>query len=249
MSQQVEQEQPVVIFDHHIAAMSGMPLHRHPRGQFYFVKQGALAVVNQQGRFIAAPGHGIWVPAELEHQVIAKTDASLAHFYFAPELCPLDSEHCIALQGTGLLSGLVNEALNIPKDYQWASIHGRILRLLSDYIFLAKPLDTYLPYPHDKRLLQITERLQKHPSIKSDLVAWGKFVNASSRTLSRRFKKETGITYSEWRQRLNIQIAIKHLVLGDSISDIAHMLGYESSSAFIYMFKKQTGVTPNNYIK
>ena len=50
------------------------------------------------------------------------------------------------------------------------------------------------------------------------------------------------------KQSTNVQIAIKHIVLGDSINEIAKMLGYESSSAFIYMFKKQVGVTPNNYL-
>ncbi len=104
-----------------------------------------------------------------------------------------------------------------------------------------------LPAVKDPRLIDITRKQQKFPALKTDLVAWGKFVNASPRTLSLVFKKETGITYSEWKQMLAIHIAIIELYLGESISTIAKNLGYESSSAFIYMFKRQMNVTPSNF--
>ena len=100
----------------------------------------------------------------------------------------------------------------------------------------------------DQRLIAITSRQQKYPALKTDLVGWGKFVHASPRTLTRVFKSETGITYSEWKQIMAIHIAIIELYLGVSITMIAKNLGYESSSAFIYMFRKHMKVTPSNYL-
>ena len=240
---------PVVVINRQLLALVGIPLHTHQRGQLLFVQQGVVAVITAHGRFIAAPNQGIWIPAGQEHEVVAKTDTILTHFYFSPAQCDYAPAHCVTLQGDNFFSALVKEANTVPEVYQWESSDGRLLRLISDRICMANWVDTQLPYPNDKRLLLIVERLQKHPAIKSDLVAWGKFVNASPRTLSRRFKAETHLTYSDWRQRLNVQIAIKHLVLGDTIGDIAQMLGYRSSSAFIYMFKKQIGQTPNNYLQ
>lgn len=244
-----EKALPIVVIKRELPALAGIPLHKHKRGQLFYVRKGVIAIVTPKGRYIAAPHQGVWVPAEQEHEVVAKTDTQLIHFYLAPEQCLSTPVHCVTLQGDNFFSAIVTEASTIPSAYPWQGSDGRLLRLVRDRICRANWLDTQLPYPQDERLVLIIERLQKHPAIKSDLVAWGKFVSASSRTLSRRFKIETGMTYSDWRQRLNIQIAIKHIVLGDSISDIAKMLGYESSSAFIYMFKKQIGTTPNHYLQ
>lgn len=246
---QDESALPVVVIKREINAHLGIPLCKHQRGQLFYVQQGVVAVITEYGRLIASPNQTIWVPAGQEHEVIAKTNVVLVHFYFSPEQCQHAPAHCVTLQGDSFIGALVLEASNIPPIYPWDGSDGRLLRLIRDRICTADWVNTQLPYPKDERLKLIIDRLQKHPAIKSDLVAWGKFVHASSRTLSRRFKLEVGMTYSDWRQRLNIQIAIKHLVLGDSISDIAQMLGYKSSSAFIFMFKKQIGYTPNNYLQ
>ena len=243
-----EKESLIVVIKREIPVLAGIPLHKHKRGQLYFIQKGVIAIVTTQGRYIAAPNQGVWVPAEQEHEVIAKTDTQLIHFYLAPEQCVDTPVHCVTIKASSFFSAMAVEASTIPNTYPWEGSDGRLLRLIRDRISQADLLDTFLPYPQDDRLKLIVDRLQKHPAIKTDLVAWGKFVNASSRTLTRRFKIETGMTYSDWRQSLNIQIAIKHIVLGDSINDIAKMLGYESSSAFIFMFKKQLGVTPNNYL-
>ncbi|XQW85193.1 AraC family transcriptional regulator [Thalassotalea piscium] len=243
-----DKKPPIVVINRALSAKAGIPLYTHKRGQLLYVRKGVIAIVTPQGRFIAAPNQGIWIPPEQTHEVVAKTDTQLIHFYLAPKQCQSAPMDCMTLQGDHFFSAIVDEASIISDTYLWESSDGRLLRLVRDRIHCAARLDTQLPYPQDERLILITQRLQKHPAIKSDLVAWGKFVKASSRTLSRRFKQETGMTYSDWRQRLNVQVAIKHIVLGDSINDIAKMLGYESSSAFIYMFKKQVGITPNHYL-
>lgn len=243
-----EKELPIVVIKRELPALAGIPLYKHKRGQLFYARKGVIAIVTPKGRYIAAPNQGVWVPADHEHEVVAKTDTQLIHFYLAPEQCESAPTSCVTLQGDSFFSAIVVEATHISSTYSWEGSDGRLLRLLRDRICCANWLNTQLPYPQDERLRLIVDRLQKHPAIKSDLVAWGKFVGASSRTLSRRFKIETSMTYSDWRQRLNIQIAIKHIVLGDSINEIAKMLGYESSSAFIYMFKKQVGTTPNHYL-
>jgi AraC-like DNA-binding protein len=240
---------PIAVLHRDIPALAGINKYQHNQVQCIFVHTGVLAIITEKGRYFVPPQQTIIIPADLLHEMLAKTAVKISVFYFsdaeADEL-PVTPE---VITVDHLLSALIIESINIPSDYVWESPDGRILRLIRDKLIQADELDTFLPYPKDRRLTNITERLLKHPSLKSDLKFWGKFVNASPRTLSRVFKKETNITYSEWRQRLNIQIAIKHLSLGDSINSIAELLGYESSSAFIYMFKKQMGVSPSQFLK
>lgn len=61
-------------------------------------------------------------------------------------------------------------------------------------------------------------------------------------------KKETGKTALEWIQNKIISIAKERLLLpSDSISQIAYSLGFQYPQHFTRVFKRMTGMTPNEY--
>jgi len=240
--------QPIVVVNRQLSINSWVEKHNHNWGQFVYANQGVMAVITDEGRYLIPPEQGVWVPATIDHEIITSTDVELTSLYIENEQAEELPVFCQVVNVSPFLKVLLNEAKTVKSGYQWQSTAGRLLRLIRDTISTAKPIDLQLPYPKDKRLKEIVSRLQKFPALKTDLNSWGKFVGASVRTLSRTFKRETGITYSEWKQRLNIQIAIKQLYMGESVGNIAINLGYESSSAFIYMFKKHMKVTPSNYL-
>ena len=240
--------QPIGVVNRQLPINSWVEKHQHNWGQFVYANQGVMAVITDGGRYLIPPEQGVWVPAKVEHEIITSTDVELTSLYIDNEQSNEFLHSCQVLNVSPFLKVLLNEAKNIDSEYQWQSTQGRLLRLIRDQISTATIIDLQLPYPKDKRLKEIISRIQKFPALKTDLNSWGKFVGASVRTLSRTFKRETGITYSEWKQRLSIQIAIKQLYMGESVGNIAINLGYESSSAFIYMFKKHMKVTPSNYL-
>jgi len=239
---------PIVVVNRQLPINSWVEKHNHNWGQFVYANKGVMAVITEEGRYLIPPEQGVWVPATIDHEIITSTDVELTSLYIENEQAEEFSVSCEVLNVSPFLKTLLNEAKTIESEYQWQSTQGRLLRLIRDHISTAPPIDLQLPYPKDKRLKEIISRIQKFPALKTDLNSWGKFVGASVRTLSRTFKRETGITYSEWKQRLSIQIAIKQLYMGESVGNIAINLGYESSSAFIYMFKKHMKVTPSNYL-
>lgn len=243
-----EQSQPISVLHREIPAHAGVSNYLSPINQFIYLNSGVLSVIGDHGRYFVPPQQGIFIAANTRHELLAKTAVTITIVSLSDEAIEPPKMAIQVLMVNKFLRSLVEEGQTLNTSVAWNSSDGRLLRLLRDRIITAEQLDIFLPFPTDKRLLSITEKLMKYPALKSDLNSWGKFVDASSRTLSRRFKKETGITYSEWRQRLNIQIAIKHLAMGDSIKSIAKLLGYESSSAFIYMFKKQMGRPPNQFL-
>jgi len=66
--------------------------------------------------------------------------------------------------------------------------------------------------------------------------------------LSRIFKKETRLTVSEYISHSKILEAKKLLKIGEqSVLNISIMLGYTSSSQFSSAFKKNEGISPNQY--
>jgi AraC-like DNA-binding protein len=240
--------QPIVVVNRELPINSWVEKHHHNWGQFVYANKGVMAVITDEGRYLIPPEQGVWVPATIDHEIITSSNVELTSLYIENEQAQELSLACQVLSVSPFLKALLNEAKKIKGNYEWRSTAGRLLRLIRDNISTSSTIDLQLPYPKDKRLKEIVSRLQKFPALKTDLDSWGKFVGASVRTLSRTFKRETGITYSEWKQRLNIQIAIKQLHMGESVGNIAINLGYESSSAFIYMFKRHMKVTPSNYL-
>ena len=66
--------------------------------------------------------------------------------------------------------------------------------------------------------------------------------------LSRLFKQEMGETLSEYLMRIKTERAALLLKDGQhKVSEIAGMVGYNASSYFSIMFKKNTGYSPREY--
>jgi two-component system response regulator YesN len=79
-----------------------------------------------------------------------------------------------------------------------------------------------------------------------DEVAEHLFMNPSY--FSRLFRKETGVTFIEYVNRMKVERA-KELLDQTSlpVAKIGEALGYDNHSYFIKMFRSQAGVTPQEY--
>jgi len=73
-------------------------------------------------------------------------------------------------------------------------------------------------------------------------------VYLSPKYLSRVFKQETGMGFSEFQQRLKI-VKAKELLEHSSynVNQVAEELGYQNTETFLRLFKKMTGTTPGAY--
>ncbi len=68
------------------------------------------------------------------------------------------------------------------------------------------------------------------------------------RTFERRFKKATRNTVAEYVQRIKVEATKKQLEVGrKSITEIMYDVGYMDVQAFREVFKRITGMTPNEY--
>lgn len=74
--------------------------------------------------------------------------------------------------------------------------------------------------------------------------------NFSIAYLSRKFRKETGLTFTEFIAEKRIALAKLYLQTGyKNITKLSHVLRFHDCSYFIKVFKKSVGVTPTQYIK
>ena len=73
-------------------------------------------------------------------------------------------------------------------------------------------------------------------------------LSLNSSYLSKLFKQEMGITLSRYIRNQKIDVACSMLRhLDESSLSIANYLGFSSQSHFIQVFKKTTGMTPEEY--
>ncbi|MBK8096184.1 MAG: AraC family transcriptional regulator [Planctomycetes bacterium] len=74
-------------------------------------------------------------------------------------------------------------------------------------------------------------------------------IGISSRTLERRFRGETGMSFGAWRRHARMQFALRGLAEGQPIDAVARATGYDSASAFIAAFATVFGISPGRFFR
>lgn len=109
-------------------------------------------------------------------------------------------------------------------------------------------MNLHLPEPKDSRLRRIVEAIKANPADNRSTDDWSKVSGASSRTIQRIFRAETGMTFGQWKRQAIILESIRMLGDGESVINVALDLGYDSPSAFSAMFRRTLGIAPSKYL-
>ncbi|MBR3642844.1 MAG: helix-turn-helix transcriptional regulator [Parasporobacterium sp.] len=92
------------------------------------------------------------------------------------------------------------------------------------------------------------EYLNLNFSQKTELAQLGRWAGLSEAYLSKTFKKEVGMTISQYIARLRCQMAARILKRSDiPIQEISSYVGYPDNNYFVKVFKAQYGMTPSEY--
>lgn len=228
--------------------------HAHEEAQLIYVTRGVLRILTPVGIWTLPPFHGIWLPPTVPHELHAIGEVVVRSAYVAPGAdSVLDARtQCRVLHIGQLLDALV---VGLTEETVESVDHNDRRASLATQLFLlelsrAPELTSgTLPLPNDRRLRSICEQLLCYPQNNDTIERWGERVGASNRTVARLFKEETGLSFGQWRQQLRLVEAVARLALDVPVATIASELGYQSSSAFISMFKKTLGDTPQRYLK
>ncbi|MFD1604567.1 helix-turn-helix domain-containing protein [Flavobacterium artemisiae] len=222
--------------------------HSHPRGQLIYATRGVMNVVVGNHIWVVNPLQGLWLPGGVEHQVTFQKDVNYYSVFVDPSVMKGLPENSFSFDIPMFLKQLVFKIISFGTDGNLTPSQRRILAVFLDELALIVPSATFLPTTNNERLQKVVELLMNDISSKETIDYYAELSFMSSRTLSRLFIKELGMNFSDWRTRLKLLEAIKRLGEKQSIKEIALDLGYETASAFIYMFKKHLGKTPSNYI-
>lgn len=246
---EIDANKPVLSYNTHIHNGMCAEAHAHPRAQIIYASEGVTKVITPGCVWMVTPLQAIWVPGMVEHQVCFLDHVEVRNVFLDPSVTARLPTNCFAFDVNPFFRELVLRIMQFDTTRNIAAAEWRILQVLLDEIHALQPAMLNLPVGKDPRLNNITDALIKDPGQEMNLEEAAALACVSSRTLSRLFVAETGMTYRDWCIKLKLLEAIRRLGAGEAISTIAYELGYESPSAFTYMFRKSIGKTPGEFVR
>lgn len=220
--------------------------HYHDRHQLAWAADGVLTVLAEPHTWVLPPTRALWIPAGVVHETIAAEKATMRTLYLKPELCPITWPEPQPVAATRLLAELIVYLSDAPLE---PAERARGESVLFDLLHPVAATTIEVTMPTDERALDVARGLLADPSDGRSLAEWGHEVGASARTLTRAFLSGTGIPFSRWRTAVRLRAALPHLASGEPISAVADRVGYETPSAFVAAFRRETGLTPGTYFR
>jgi AraC-like DNA-binding protein len=221
--------------------------HRHPWGTLEYAAHGVLHMEIDGSRFMSPPQYAVWVPPETEHSFYSNQPVNYRAVCLAPSHCRELPQQACTLAISDILKAILKDFAARDVQIPERDADQRLAQVLVDQLQQAPMHECYLPYATHAGLLGILDALQKEPGDNRPLADWAAQIHVSERTLARQFVRELGMSFGEWRQRLRFLAAIEALDSQRSIQEIAFDMGYSTGSAFIAMFQRQAGCTPEQY--
>lgn len=229
-----------------------IPFHCHDRAQLLYASEGTIRVHTATHIWIVPPQCALWIPAYMQHSVITLSHVRLSTALVEEKAAQRFGTVYFLVRMSNLLRELVVR-LNQSHPYgalsrtEHKALEQALQLLIFNEIQQASTYPIEIPWPQDPRLITICTALLTQPSQLKSLSFWAEQIGVSPRTLIRLFQKETGLPYRAWIQQMHLALALGKLSRGESVSRVAHALGYQNSSAFSAMFKKHLGTSPQTY--
>jgi AraC-like DNA-binding protein/mannose-6-phosphate isomerase-like protein (cupin superfamily) len=239
---------PVLAVGNDYPADHTHPLHQHRRAQLLHAITGTMVVTTDQGCWVVPPQQGLWIPSGVRHGFLMIGKVITRSVYIESEAARGMPAQCRVLDLSVLLRQLLIEAVDVPVAYDEGSRAAAIMNLLLLELRAAKSHALAVPFPADVRLAALCRGFLREPSAHAAIDDWAQKLAMSRRAFTRAFRRETGLSFAEWRRQAAVLHAVERIVGGEAITTIAHDLGYGSSAAFTSMFRRVLGVPPGRYV-
>jgi AraC-like DNA-binding protein len=233
-----------------MARLDAVEPHSHHKAELIHLISGNLTVETANGIWLIPPGRALFLPPDTPHWSTGTGNVTARCIFLRPDLSLRLPDRCHLVFVHPLLREIMLRLTQMGLDDDIDRVREKnLVAVLLDELPAARTEPFHLPLPGDRRLRQIADSLIRHPDRRRSIDQWCTKVGTSPRTLRRLFQRDVGMSLATWRQLLHVQVAVRDLECRKSVSSIAFDLGYESPSAFIAMFKRNTGQTPGALVQ
>ena len=212
-----------------VEAEQYIPAHSHRKGQLILALHGALTCEVENAMWMVPPQYAVWVPGQLSHSNRATPGAQVCFLFIEPGAAPMPDRCCT-----------LKISLAAPAT-------ARLVQVLFDELPRQPQEHLQLPVSNHPKIRQMVTMMAEDPARWQTLSQWAAVFAMSERNLARLVVRETGLSFRRWRHQLQLILALQLLIRGQTVQQTAQALGYDSTTAFITMFKKGLGQTPGRY--
>ncbi|MDN5895131.1 MAG: AraC family transcriptional regulator [Nocardioides sp.] len=248
MEQSVKREAFAFARDFDTAPTSELCVDRH---YLLCASRGALRLEAHGKSWVLPPARAALIAAGEPIQVTIPQPVTTSSVLFDPDFAPEPSTPLTVFDLSPLARALVSECDAWPDADEPLPPYARsVFAALAavTWRLAQQPSPVTVPAGHSpelRRALVLTDGRLSEVVRFEDIASE---VGLASRSLARRFEDECGMTWRAVLRRMRILRAIEELAAGEeSVTNIAHGVGYTSLSAFNAGFRDLTGRTPTQY--
>ena len=221
--------------------------HSHDFGQLISAASGSMYVGTPGRLLLLSPAMVLWIPPDVEHWMRYGSNNAMRYVDVRKGEAEMIGEDCRIMAMTPLLNALMDGTLPERAAGRAAGHNDALHDLLRLELIAAPDVPLSIAMPQDHRIRQLAEAALDDPGVIGSVETWLADAAASRKTIERLFIGETGMPPSRWLRHARILHAISRLAAGEKVSSVAFDMGYASSSAFSYMFRRALGCSPSDF--
>lgn len=224
--------------------------HAHDFGILTCVRKGIVKIATDSDSWVISHNTIFYLPPDIQHSMEMIGECQVMAVIIPNRLKKNLPPKVSILELSSLLFSILERMTTWGFKLEYSLEQQRLAKVAEDELKNAKEADYFhIPMPKDQNLKKLANAILVSPEDMSPIEHWAKFTGMSLRSFTRHFNKETGLAFTEWRQRVKIYTALKLLADNASVSDVSFGLGYQNVSTFIAMFKTHIGTSPAEFMK
>lgn len=217
---------PVAVMAKNFSRGASTGWHAHERAQLLFAASGLMTAATADGAWAVPAGHALLIPPGVRHDVSMHGDVAMRTAYLAPATLARPLLKCRVVLVSALLEACLTALAEEPILYDEAARGGWLAALVLDEAARTPEAPFALPMPADRRLRRLCDALIADPGHALDIDGWADEIAVSRRTLTRRMRDETGLSFGGWRRRVRLIAAMTRRAQGRSLGECVADLGY-----------------------
>ncbi|QPC85670.1 helix-turn-helix domain-containing protein [Mesorhizobium sp. NBSH29] len=221
--------------------------HAHDFGQLISASSGSMYVGTPNRVLLLSAAMALWIPPYMQHWMRYGANNAMLYVDVNCEEARLLGAQCRIMTMTPLLGALISAALPDASGKRAYKHNSALHDLLRHELVAAREVPLSIVMPQDKRVRAFAEAALDDPGTITSVDSWLAGAAASRKTLERLFINETGMPPARWLRHARVLHAVSQLAAGAKVSSVALDMGYESPSAFAYMFRRTLGMRPSDF--
>lgn len=237
----------------YITQPESLPTHKHHKGQLTFFEGGSSHLYTQNTNFFVPTHHFAWIPSDVEHKFVhLKTqNICVRTFYIPIEYTCHNIFTEVGIYNTNSLMIEVFKFLMMDEIFP----EDKIFKFFTSFLellpnMLSDKLSIFLPTSEHKLIGEVIHFILSNLTETHSLNDTATRFNIGSKTFSRLFLKEVGLTFHQYVKTARILKSIELIIEGKlTINEIAYEVGYSSIASYSNSFYSLTHKRPTEFKK